>query len=388
MRFCPVVTAVFFVAAALVSVVSAQEESSVMEILIEKAREREAAFDNVEVTFTFGRAQSGWFGTGYWAKSGERYRLVSQVTRSEDDGNTYKSESTHVRDGEIVSVLSKHDEYSRGVIVPDGGLASRSLVSMSERFGITGLPRGSGSMVEKLLGNSTEVKEAVADPFNWRANWHGEISRETHMVGTEVKDGRTLIVVDVTETREGQRHGDLHRLYFDEELDYACVRFEWGLKTEEKFHIYERWSFGDFREVEGGLLVPFSAVKEQASGEKISEYTIESLDFPDGFGEGHFEIEFPAGTHVSDRIVGFSYTAGGISAEELRLFLEELEPDLEAAVMEAAAEDEQAAVEIAVVEESAEVEEGARGWAMWLLVVALVAAGAAAAIVVRGRKGR
>ena len=292
-----------------------------------------------------------------------------------------------VTNGQITKGLVETANGSRGSVSFDTGMM-RMRAPTPDRMGITGLPFASGSMVDHLSG------VPAASSFNFRGNSAQiQTQRQAAYVGEEIIDGHSVLVVEVTETTQmrNRTRESVERLYFAEDLNYACVRTEQGRVRGGELRMTSRWDFGDFEEVKPGLFVPFSSDSFRLRGDaepvKTTEYTLLSLAFPGSFDEGVFKLEFPDGTVVRDRIAAFSFTAGEspLDDEDL-LFLDEL-PEAEVEIPAGEPVEPEAGTAAQAPPTAAEPGRDKGGSAppafIWCVVAAIAASGAALVLLAR-----
>jgi len=263
---------------------------------------------------------------GTWAASGVNAAFDGTITRASAAGA-----STGIRmvtNGDVSKGLFATDDSTRGFVTSGAGPMARMAFMTPDRLGVTALPFSTASLSAMLAGESSTFTFGRGDRKR-----EIEITRTTRLVGTEMVDGREVVVVEVEESFG--RRGTLRRLYFDKTLNYACVCAEQGRMVEGEFRARSRWRFEDFREVKPGLFVPFCAVSERTGPEAMPvptmTYTLLSLEFPGFFEEGLFELQFPEGTEVRDGIADLSYTIGELPFDGMDLLLDEIDEAGEAA---------------------------------------------------------
>ncbi len=135
-----------------------------------------------------------------------------------------------------------------------------------------------------------------------------------------VVDGRKCAAVEIALPEYSGRPKSTTRMYFAEDLGYACVKIESAFLLENRWVIASTWTMGDFREVKPGLFVPFSASTEDydADGETgiAARDTIEKLEFADSFDDSMFTFGFPEGMAVRDLVAHLDYVVGETAMPE------------------------------------------------------------------------
>lgn len=283
----------------------AQEDSGgdeMIELLIEKTREREVLFDNVEVNYSYEYFGSpNWSARllrGYWAKSGQR-RLIEiapedrSKNQDRDDDQKRVSTPEHKR-----ALFGKGGNRPLGNIEKTfPGLPIPTRYMAPEQFGVTALSL-SGTLVGFL-----ECK----NPY-WQGEGEDPTKYTIRVVGEESIDGRDLIIVEQTKAFESREALYAVRLYFDKELNYSCVMAEEGKIVEGKFQAGRRHKMDGFQEIKPGLFVPFSCswgrVSDTGQWSAESIYKIEDIEFRSDFDDEFFELEFPPGIEIIDEITG------------------------------------------------------------------------------------
>ena len=370
------------------------EGGETLSILIEKAVEREAQFNNVKAEFSYktagrqgrgggfggGRRRGdesgdapaaesrqrtdsglsggenagerrgqrgrnagrwGWGGTSTanasWAKSEANSLITVERSREGSEGESIRQVFQSATNSEGSEGFFSTPDGTRGYISPGGaGWAGRGGRGFSreitpDKLGVTALPTGGATLLDRLRGESFEFsRERDGETFTMKTSW------EPLYVGEEMVGDILCAVVEVTQTtlRGSWESQSVERIYFSPDLNYAAVAVEQGRKRDGEFEARSRWDFGDFREVKDGLFMPFSATSDRMrrSGEaqRTVTYNLLKLEFVDEFEDGFFHVEFPPGTIVRDRVAGTSYTTGE-SEEEVQDVIDEMDALLPAA---------------------------------------------------------
>jgi len=304
-----------------------------IDLLIQRAAEREQAFDGVEADYSlemsFGRRMvEPRKVTGHWAKSGSLSLIESEFAGPSASGAAAYS-LRYASDGGTAKAIIGTPENKNGFVSDAGAGFARRMAVTPEHF-VTALPFAVGSVRARLAGESTELSFTRSDGTTFTT----VATRDARLAGYEVVETRNCLVVEIRETwSAGKRNREsVERLYFAEDLDYACVRFERGALRDGVFEARSRWTMSDFREVKDGLFVPFAAAALMRRGDgrarMTAGYRLEKLDFVDRFDDGFFEVDFPPGIQVHDRVVDVSYMSGGMTEEEID-FLAPESPELD-----------------------------------------------------------
>ena len=126
----------------------AQDGQDTLQLLIEKAREREELFDNVDVRSTFKHIRAERqpsvvtdTGTAHWIRSGERFRLETEgVLHLAGEAKTFSKTAS---DGEFCRILVSRPGRNplTGWIAKHSPASSYSLMEKTlDNFGVTLLP--------------------------------------------------------------------------------------------------------------------------------------------------------------------------------------------------------------------------------------------------------
>lgn len=400
MRFCSAAVAVFLIGWAFVGFVGAQEESAVMEILIEKAREREAVFDGLDLSYS-GRAYSNPVlpvqmkadFSGRWVQSGERYRMDVAVEGKQGERDQ-SIDVTAVSDGQTARNLFVQPEHTYGEIEKPSADEMRRDMPTPGGMGITSIFQTPGSLSEMLEADVDKLNAKYGDSVVPPGS-----SVKSSVVGTETIGERECVVVLLAMRRHEGQPERVSRMYFAEDVNYSCVKFELGRARDEGFEVRGAMTLDDFREVKEGLFVPFAGKAEGYTPNGVVQVTlelaVESFEFPASFDESLFTVEFPSGTQVHDQVAGVSYTAGeGPALDDV---LEEVVEEVEEEVVEAAPEAtiaeaavaEEPAVETPVIDEPDVAEEsGGKARALLLLAGGIVLLGVAVFVLLRAKSSK
>ena len=269
-----------------------------LSLLIQRAREHEELLDGVQADFSEESSYSYRSGkvenksTGTWTKLGDRMRIDTTSIRRRNDDEQERS-LTYVIDRNVLKTLSSSDGNNRGSVQPLFSGQRRTGLS-PDAMGVTALPNTSGTLLDRLEERTSEISysrngETVESKTDWTSSVAGEV----------MLDGRMVILVEVVETVSGGHSTNTshERIYFDPELDYAVVKFERGRKRNGSFRSRENWTFEDFREVRGGLQVPFKSLRRSRANKDAPvnlTFSVESMDFPGAFDGSLFQ---PGGRH-------------------------------------------------------------------------------------------
>ncbi len=327
------------------------QDAATLEMLIDRAVDRQRRFDGVQARFSFetmpapGRRSPAAEGASRrssaqgsaprrrsevtvttslrWAKSGDKSGFDGQVDRTTKAGQT-TSTFKYATDGAGAKALVKTAHGYLGFVSSGDRVPFRTMMLTPDRLGVTGLPSTTGTLSNCLEGVPVDL--TMRRRGGEETNIH--VSRDVRLVGEETVNGHECTVVEVAErwSGGGLRGRDVTgRLYFAKDFNYACVRFERGGKRDGEFAARSRWTFGDFREVKDGLFVPFSAASERVSRtgtwQKMMACKVDDISFPGEVDAALLDFEFPPGTLVRDRTAGFSYTTGDAALEKVDFLL-------------------------------------------------------------------
>ncbi|MCD6406160.1 MAG: hypothetical protein J7M19_10070, partial [Planctomycetes bacterium] len=248
------------------------QDDGTLEMLIDRAVDRQRRFDGVQAQFSFEttpaprirsrpaegaprRPASGgsaprrrpssqvsaprWRSGGAvttslgWAKSGDKFGIDGRIVRTTESGqvtNAFK----YATNGATAKALAETQDGYQGFISSSDNRPFRAMMLTPDRLGVTGLPSATGTLSDRLKG--------VPVDLTFRRRGGEEISihasRDVSLVGKETVDGHECTVVEVTENWSGGRRSGrevTERLYFAEDLNGACVRFERGGKRDGEF---------------------------------------------------------------------------------------------------------------------------------------------------------
>jgi hypothetical protein len=306
-----------------------------LKVLREKALEREALFDNVEARLVGERSGEAPVTTtafkAHLIRSGKRRLLTVEYEPDNARGGKGDFVAMAVA-SERSKTLGVYGRTAWGIVTEPGYEPMLLDVPLSpDVLGVTALPIV-GEEGEDNLGTLARFLDPeTANP--------SVATRDLRLVGRETVSGRELLVVEEKLERPLRDDPKVHwehtaRLYFDPAMNYACVMVDTSGTYGGAPHSRLRCVMSDFREVKPGLLVPFALVEEwkksEWKGDPAAQWTktykVESLEFREGFDEGVFDVEFPAGTQVFDTFVKSRYTVGAADLGPAARAL--LEPDL------------------------------------------------------------
>ncbi len=334
---------------------SASGQDEVLQLLIEKAKERERLFDNVEVKSRREEHRSDWESPRIfhdsWARNGPNRKITYKFWLTDSE----RISAEHAETGGASRGFSISDgpeaeggRWLHGTIGKAENLPLSTGVFSPEQFGVAALPlAGEGS--SRGMSYLANFLNPEARPMK---GW--DFKRELHYAGEETIDGRTFLIVEEKTIYEPTSFDGTVRVYFDPKLNYACVM----VKVTKKWAGHDATrtdlvTMDDFQEIKPGLFVPYTMSNEytfqsaQPDSDRRMNLTgkitqaIETIEWWGSFDEGFFDIEFPVGTRVVDLRMGdpLVFTIGGkpasrIDIDEMLPDLEEIEADIEEAPAE------------------------------------------------------
>lgn len=357
------------------------DDAELIELLIEKAREREALFGGVDIRFNIKGEQMGSGGgtfdaDGRWVRDGRRYHLDVEG-RMNQGGTDQELSAALASDGETVRFFNwEGDSNRRGMIMPQDENFDMELsrdAPTPGNAGITSIPDVPCTLSELLEADNAALSQKYGR--HWRYS-DTKITAATDVAST-VNDLDSVAIDCVLTRGEGEdAQANVHRLYFAPELNYACVKIEKGNYKDGEFVSQGSFIMDDFREAKNGLFVPYSmTMNEYGRTGTIIKFTAETFEFPESFDESLFMLEFPPGTKVRDMITGTSYEIGaGIDELDLEE-IQSLDEPVEAAAVEIEKDaGETTAIEEPVVEEAVAAESADDGGKGPLLIIIIIIA--------------
>lgn len=309
---------------------STNGEDEVLQLLIEKAEERERLFDNVEVK---SRREMLWTGLespeifhDSWAKTGPNRKLTYKNWSGDGERTSVESAETETDLRGIVTYYdSEGGQDRRGSIMKANNVPLPVAVFSPEHFGVTTLPIQEGDR-NSGMGSLANFLNPEARKRPVRKEEYEDVIRDLYFAGEETIDGRTFLVVEEKTFHEPSSLDCTVSVYFDPTLNYACamvkITKKWpkldGAQTE-------LITMDDFQEIKPGLFVPHTMSHKYAdqyiqpidgkriNRERTTTQVIEKIEWRDDFEEDFFDIEFPVGTKVTDYRTEspLTYTVGG-----------------------------------------------------------------------------
>ena len=291
-----------------------EDQAEVLRLIIEKAREREAALERADLKYS-GRAASvpgvapiAVAFRGHYLKSQERFRHEVQA-RIKGLGVEQSIEAKMAYDGEAVRMLQEQPNQGWYGSIQKREESFQPRVPTPEGVGVTRLFGTPGTLSEFLEADTAKLSEKYGDSFT-----APDALMRTAVRGRETVGERECVVVESSVDPGDGSPETTHRLYFAEDLGYACVKFEAGRPTPDGLKPMYSVTMDDFREVMPGVFLPFAVSANAFSGngqvEATVECKLESIEFPEYFDESAFTLVFPDGTTLWDNMAGVNYTVG------------------------------------------------------------------------------
>lgn len=381
----------------------AQENDTVLQTIIEKAREREAALVNMDWRYKMRMynpktPESQNKVTGHDLASGVKFLregyLALESPNQPASGGAVRLETASAGDGVIWRELNAREGRTPTAEVRQQPQDADWMVNqmvLLRRLGTVCPPDHPATLADLLEADTDKLAEKYAGQ-----GLYTEQNLSVSLKGQENISGRDCWVVEL---RFAGMNGNFSRtdtLYFDPELDYCMVASQSRTKGAGLFSSTAKYEMSDFREVKPGVRVPFAARAELASfslyrdaqlRETVLELETESLELPAFIDDEAFKLRFPAGTKVTDNIAGIEYVVE--DGHDLEL------PALEALDIEEtpqpAVEPPAEAVEVGTVpaddKETATAGEP-KGFPVVLIAIVAAVLAAAAALALRARRAR
>ena len=288
-------------------------------VLIDKAAMREKLFDDLDAYFTFDRYNPDrdtpvFRKSCRWVKHGTKMfidfqkrdymvadREVLRHTKMSYDGKTARSLFVLAMKGKVFR------DFKKDIV--------RGHYNGPDIMGIT-LPMAPGETVSSLLKGNPLLAPKLGK----------RIARSVNIVGQSNVDGTSCVIVDVT-IGDSPDFQELTRLYLAEDYDYCVFQAEHSFVRNGVPSLGSRIRMSKFQHIKDDLFYPLEAKYDVFQGQEKPKQTTffktEKISWPKEFNESLFALEFPAGTHVFDTIVGIDYVAGGGYIQEYHIDGEE-----------------------------------------------------------------
>jgi len=279
-----------------------------LETLIEKAQIRERFFDDVDaelsvVFFNPGRDKPAIEWRHRWVKHGEKKFIDARQKSYTDTSDEFYRHVKLAYNGEVAKVLtvtSKHGLIFKDwqKFITEGHYEGPDLLGIKEPM----MP--SDSVLMMLKGTLPATPKMI------------NINRTVKITGREQVNGLSCVTVEVlTSSPNVPNWKELFRLHLARQYDYCPAQIELFFIKDGIPSLSSRMKMYNFKQIKEGLWYPTEArydiFQGQSKPKQTAFYKITKISWPKSFDESLFDIEFPAGTVVFDKIANITYVAGG-----------------------------------------------------------------------------